>query len=146
MAYGVSHYQFDHDLPAIRLAYVPESMGNMAFLFLSHNICLPVSQSLEDDLKRPRRFHSVVYVSFLIILIVNDVFGMLYPFLGENRFYNSSPPTPLPAALCYGYFADSTEDNIINNLGKGPILQAVRVLNGGVLRLKVVLRRLARWC
>ena len=63
-----------------------------------------MAQSLKGDLARPQRFHAVVWGAFAVIIMANLLFGV----------------------ACYSLFAERTADNIVKNLGSGPVLQAVR--------------------
>lgn len=106
LVYAIRNHHIDMEsLPSIKWEGVPPAMGNLAFLFLSHIVTLPMAQSLGRDLEEPTRFHRVVNYSYVFIIVVNLVFG----------------------ALCYLYFGLSTEDNVIKNLSTGTILQIVRV-------------------
>ena len=106
ITYGAEHNRLQPEtLPAIRAGGLGTAMGNIAFLFLSHGVCLPMAQSLKGDLAHPGRFHAVVWGAFALIIAANLLFGV----------------------VCYSLFAERTADNIVKNLGRGPVLQAVRV-------------------
>lgn len=75
VAFGASQYKMNFELPAFNASGIAPAMGNIAFLFLSHIVALPMAQSLKGDLARPTRYHKVVWTSFIIITISNLLFG-----------------------------------------------------------------------
>ena len=83
MAYGANNYPLSFDVPAFNAAGIAPAMGNIAFLFLSHIVALPMAQSLKGDLARPTRYHKVVWSSFIIITLANLLFGMLLRSKGD---------------------------------------------------------------
>ncbi len=54
---------------------IAPAIGSMAFLFLSAEAILPMSQSLHKDLARPHRFENLTIVAYAVITVANMVFG-----------------------------------------------------------------------
>jgi hypothetical protein len=75
VVFGASNYKINFDLPAFNAAGIAPAMGNIAFLFLSHIVALPMAQSLKGDFARPTRYHKVVWTSFIVITVSNLLFG-----------------------------------------------------------------------
>lgn len=63
------------DLPQLNVGGLPPAIGNLSFLFLSHIVILPMSQSLRGDLKDRTRFVKVTTYSYILITLANTVFG-----------------------------------------------------------------------
>mmetsp|Transcript_56665 Transcript_56665/g.168239 ORF Transcript_56665/g.168239 Transcript_56665/m.168239 type:complete len:444 (-) Transcript_56665:221-1552(-) len=89
-------------LPAMNVAGLPQTAGNIAFLFLIHAVILPIAQSGSamggsTDAPHVRSFASVAWPSYAVITLGNVAFG----------------------GICYALFADKTAPNVLQNLQSG---------------------------
>ncbi|GAB5372498.1 hypothetical protein AAMO2058_001670900 [Amorphochlora amoebiformis] len=88
---------------------VPRGLATLSFMFNIQMVCLPMAQSLKDDLARPKIFRRVVDVSYAFIASLNMGFAIV-------------------CLLIFHDDQDGIQNPIIKNLNTGAPLQAIRVL------------------